>query len=104
MYEELAMKRCLKFTSIGIIVFALCFSTLFAQQNQKPYKEEEVSFRVDDVTLSGTLTIPKLPGQHPVVILISGSGADNRDADVSVFKCHYSLSLFQILEYKKNIL
>lgn len=86
MYEELVMKRCLKFTSICTIVFALCFSTLFAQQNQKPYKEEEVSFRVGDVTLSGTLTIPNLPGQHPAVILISGSDADNRDAEVSGFK------------------
>ena len=41
-----------------------------------PYDSEEVKFEntVDDLTLAGTLTIPKKPGRHPAVVLISGSG------------------------------
>ena len=41
-----------------------------------PYDAEEVKFdnKVDNLTLAGTLTIPRGPGKHPAVILISGSG------------------------------
>lgn len=48
-----------------------------------PYTEEEVSYRnaTDNVKLSGTLTIPRDGNaQHPVVLLISGSGTQNRDS------------------------
>ncbi len=46
-----------------------------------PYDAEEVRFEntVDGVMLAGTLTIPQQPGRHPVVVLISGSGAQDRD-------------------------
>lgn len=46
-----------------------------------PYKAEEVTFKnaVDDLTLAGTLTIPETEGRHPAVILISGSGPQDRD-------------------------
>ena len=46
-----------------------------------PYDAEDVTFenQADGVTLAGTLTIPKNPGKHPVVVLISGSGAQDRD-------------------------
>lgn len=46
-----------------------------------PYDREEVTFenKIDSVTLAGTLTIPKKPGKHPAVILISGSGPQDRD-------------------------
>ncbi|MEO7694359.1 MAG: alpha/beta hydrolase [Chryseolinea sp.] len=49
-----------------------------------PYKIEDVSFsNVNaNVTLSGTLTIPAAVNRkHPVVILISGSGPQNRDGE-----------------------
>jgi pimeloyl-ACP methyl ester carboxylesterase len=48
-----------------------------------PYAEEEVSYRnvIDNVKLTGTLTIPRDGNaQHPVVLLISGSGTQNRDS------------------------
>jgi uncharacterized protein len=48
-----------------------------------PYAEEEVSYRnaTDNVKLSGTLTIPRDGNErHPVVLLISGSGTQNRDS------------------------
>jgi pimeloyl-ACP methyl ester carboxylesterase len=49
-----------------------------------PYYEEEVTFEnIDDgITLSGTLTLPQKEGVYPAVILISGSGANNRDEEI----------------------
>jgi pimeloyl-ACP methyl ester carboxylesterase len=46
-----------------------------------PYKEEEVSFinENDGTRLAGTLTIPNGKAPFPAVILISGSGAQDRD-------------------------
>ncbi len=46
-----------------------------------PYEEQEVTFEnaADGVKLAGTLTLPRGPGAHPAVILISGSGAQDRD-------------------------
>ena len=50
-------------------------------QEPFPYSSEEVTFEntADDVKLAGTLTLPKHSGRHPVVILISGSGPQDRD-------------------------
>lgn len=49
-----------------------------------PYNEEEVSYRnvKDNVKLAGTLTLPRTPGPHPAVILISGSGSQDRNETV----------------------
>ncbi|GHT36920.1 alpha/beta hydrolase [Bacteroidia bacterium] len=49
-----------------------------------PYREEEVSFenKEDGVTLAGTLTLPEKGSLFPAVVLISGSGAQNRDEEV----------------------
>ncbi len=44
-----------------------------------PYDVEEVTFANGDVTLAGTLTLPPAPGPHPAVVLVSGSGPQNRD-------------------------
>lgn len=46
-----------------------------------PYKEEEIIFRNKEanITLSGTLTLPSKSGKYPVVLLISGSGPQDRD-------------------------
>lgn len=48
------------------------------------YRSEEVTFtnKVDNITLSGTLTLPKKKGNYPVVVLISGSGPQNRDGEL----------------------
>lgn len=49
-----------------------------------PYISEEVSFlnREADITLAGTLTIPEGNGTFPAVILISGSGAQDRNSEI----------------------
>jgi len=57
-----------------------------ATAEAKEYREEEVTFDNGDVTLAGTLTLPEGAGPHPAVVLISGSGAQNRDEEVFGFK------------------
>ncbi len=47
-----------------------------------PYKQEEVTFLNDGITFAGTLTLPEYAGKHPAVILISGSGPQNRDEEI----------------------
>ena len=46
-----------------------------------PYRVEEISFRneADGVQLAGTLTIPAIDHPCPAVVLISGSGPQDRD-------------------------
>ncbi len=50
-----------------------------------PYREQEVTIenKPAKVTLAGTLTVPATPGPHPVVVLISGSGPQDRDHHVA---------------------
>ncbi len=49
-----------------------------------PYVAEEVSFEnsKDDVKLAGTLTLPKSGKKFPAVLLMSGSGPQNRDGEI----------------------
>lgn len=46
-----------------------------------PYSVEDVAFAGggEGVTLAGTLTVPRGAGPHPAVVLISGSGPQDRD-------------------------
>jgi pimeloyl-ACP methyl ester carboxylesterase len=49
-----------------------------------PYKSEAVTYpnKSGAVTLAGTLTTPSGPGRFPALILISGSGAQDRDETI----------------------
>lgn len=47
-----------------------------------PYRQEEVKVPSGSLTLAGTLTIPPSGGPFPAVVLITGSGAQNRDEEV----------------------
>ena len=49
-----------------------------------PYDAEEVSYenRAAAVRLAGTLTLPRAKGPHPAVLLISGSGQQDRDETI----------------------
>jgi pimeloyl-ACP methyl ester carboxylesterase len=53
-------------------------------QKPYPYKEEQVTYKneKDNVKLAGTLTLPTSGGTFPAVILISGSGAQDRDESI----------------------
>lgn len=59
-----------------------------------PYYSEEVTFlnKKDNISLSGTLTLPQRKGKFPVVILISGSGPQNRDEELMGHKPFLVLS------------
>lgn len=53
-----------------------------------PYKSENVFFvnkKANNIKLAGTLTLPKDVKNPPVVILISGSGPQNRDEEIKAF-------------------
>jgi pimeloyl-ACP methyl ester carboxylesterase len=51
-----------------------------------PYREEEVTFANGSVTVAGTLTIPPGRGPFPAVVMITGSGAQNRDEELFGFR------------------
>jgi len=49
-----------------------------------PYYSEDITIenKKDNITLAGTLSLPKKEGKFPVVVLISGSGPQNRDEEL----------------------
>ena len=51
-----------------------------------PYDAEEVEYRNGDVKIAGTLTLPPGDDQVPAALLISGSGALNRDLELAGHK------------------
>ncbi len=55
------------------------------------YDAEEVTFHNADITLAGTLTLPRTGAPHPAVVMITGSGPQNRDEELFGFK------LFQVI-------
>ncbi len=59
-----------------------------------PYREEEISFKNTDVgiTLAGTLTLPANGGPFPAVVLITGSGPQDRDETIFAHKPFLILS------------
>ena len=50
-----------------------------ASAETTPYRQEEVAFQNGDVTLAGTLTLPEGDGPFPALVLLSGSGQQDRD-------------------------
>jgi dienelactone hydrolase len=51
-----------------------------------PYRSEDVTFPSGDLTLAGTVTTPEGPGPFPAVVLITGSGAQDRDETIAGHK------------------
>lgn len=49
----------------------------------RPYRDEEATFENGSVKLAGTLTLPKDKGPFPAVVLVSGSGPQDRDETIS---------------------
>lgn len=70
-----------------------------------PYLEEQVTVNNGDVKLAGTLTLPKGPGPFAAVILVSGSGAQNRDEEIfehrpfAVWADHLTRAGIAVLRY-----
>ncbi|MFI9509874.1 alpha/beta hydrolase family protein [Nocardia sp. NPDC052566] len=47
-----------------------------------PYRVQDVTYRSGEITIAGTLTQPEGKGPFPAVLLITGSGAQNRDEEL----------------------
>ncbi len=47
-----------------------------------PYREEEVSYQSQGLTLAGTLTLPEGDGPFAAALLITGSGPQDRDEEI----------------------
>ncbi|WP_280268188.1 alpha/beta hydrolase family protein [Nocardia wallacei] len=47
-----------------------------------PYRTEDVGFASGSVTVAGTLSLPATPGPHPAVVLITGSGPQDRNEEL----------------------
>lgn len=69
--------------ALTVTIAALVPAPLGAQPS--PYVEEEVTFVAPaGHRLAGTLTLPRVPGRHPAVVLVSGSGPQNRDEEIGI--------------------
>lgn len=55
------------------------FAPIAAPEEDVPYQVEEVSITHGEIALAGTLTLPEGPGPHPAIVLVSGSGPQDRD-------------------------
>lgn len=49
-----------------------------------PYIEEDVTFESPGATLAGTLTLPEGSGPFPALVLVTGSGQQNRDEEIPI--------------------
>ncbi|MDR3180870.1 MAG: alpha/beta hydrolase [Prevotellaceae bacterium] len=81
------------FLSVIFAVVAFCFIGAGTQekrpqdpQSPYPYHSEDVKFVNEKagITLAGTLTFPKEGKDFPAVVLISGSGPQNRNEEITV--------------------
>ena len=77
------------FTQAGVV------QTFWMQRFEDPasgdgesaaFRREEVVFSSGDIVLAGELTLPEGDGPHPAVVLISGSGDQDRDSDIGGFR------------------
>jgi pimeloyl-ACP methyl ester carboxylesterase len=68
----------------AIVIFGV--STLARAASEGTPREEELTFRSGTVTIAGTLSIPPGKGPFPAVVLLSGSGPQDRDSDLGGFK------------------
>ena len=66
-------------------------ATLTASAVPPPYKEEAVKYEAGSVTRACTLTLPVSSKPSPAVVMITGSGAQNRDEEILGFK------IFQVI-------
>src|SRR4030095_8105409 len=70
-----------------------------------PYRSEEVTFTNDGIKFAGTLTYPEAEGKHPAVVMITGSGPQNRDENIFGFKIfkiiadHFTSKGIAVLRY-----
>jgi pimeloyl-ACP methyl ester carboxylesterase len=67
-----------------------------------PYKREDVTFRVGDVVLSGTLLRPNSAGVHPGIVFLHGSGPETRWGTPFFFADRFARSGIAALVFDKR--
>jgi pimeloyl-ACP methyl ester carboxylesterase len=70
--------------------------------NPPPYKREDVTFRVGDVVLSGTLLRPNSAGLHPGIVFLHGSGPEIRWGTPFFFADRFARSGVAALVFDKR--
>lgn len=79
-----------------------------AYHNEAAASEKKILMTTDSYRIPGTLAIPNTPGKHPLVILVHGSGANDRDETVGPLKPFRDLSSgltsqgIAVLRYEKR--
>lgn len=82
-YYYLVFEIHMQMKSILVITFTFVTFITVAQA----YREEAVSFQNNTIQLAGTLSFPDIKKKkYPAVILVTGSGSQNRDSEVFGFK------------------
>jgi uncharacterized protein len=84
-------------TLVLLLTFGLSYAAearqAVATPDSPPYRAEAMDVTNGDVTLAGTLTMPAAAaGPVPAVVLITGSGPQNRDEEVFGFKVFGTLA------------
>ena len=74
-----AWSRRSRVLALGAGLVALASSAAAVFDLTLAYRTEEVAFTNGDVTLRGTLYLPRSGGRHPALVLIHGSGRQPRD-------------------------
>ena len=93
-------------TEIGLLVCGVLLATAVGAAAQEPSAlDEEIVFTNGEVKLAGTLTRPAGRGPFPAVVLLSGSGPQNRDSEILGFRSfkliadHLSRAGIAVLRY-----
>jgi len=94
--------RLLPLVLLGVLGTAACApppqttggASAGSARQELPTIEQEVSFANGEITLVGTLLTPDGEGPHPVAVLLSGSGPQDRDGETPGFIPGYSPSRF----------
>ena len=73
-------------TSASILVAFLFTLGSFQAAQSTAYRTVPLKVTNGNVSLAGTLTMPEGPGPFPAIVLVTGSGAQNRDEDIFGFK------------------
>jgi CubicO group peptidase (beta-lactamase class C family)/pimeloyl-ACP methyl ester carboxylesterase len=72
--------------TVIVCAFLVASATQIHAGAGQQHREEDVSFQSGATTLAGTLSLPPGAGPFPAVVLLSGSGPQNRDSEVMGFR------------------